>query len=870
MYYRHLRKSFIIFLFSLPLISLWPQQIDELRISGSFKQQPLLSVFNQLETKYPVKFYFKEEWFVGDTVNIDLVSVSFEEAVSILANGSPYIYKIINKNKAVFMPREEVSKLVGLLSDYSENRVNGQPFIQIGTQTDEGKHKNVNLNGHITDGSTHESIIGATIQINNLQLGAISNIQGDFKIALEPGIYTLTASSVGYEKNQYNIKIVGDGKLDIELFNKSIALDDVIIYGERLDKNVSSYQMSIVVLDIKSIKQLPAISGGRDVLKGLTSMPGVKSVGEFSSGINVRGGGEDQNLYLINGAPLFNTSHVFGLFSVINPDAVEKLSLYKGHIPAEYGERVSSVVDIHTIDTSPEKITLRGGIGLYDSRLMTLLPIYKDKVFLDLNGRTSYSNWLLKKMKDYNLSHSMASFYDLNGTLHFALPKNQISLSGYTCRDEFRFASEVEYNYGSTLGSINWISMLNSNLGSYLTISYSNYKVNKDDISTELFQSRFKSGIQYTGLKYKMKYNGVNHHTLDAGFSANKYLIRPGDLSPLDTISLIDKLSLESETAYEGALFVNDEYTISQSLVVNAGLRLSGYKHPDQELFYGIEPRLSTRIKLNDQSSIKLSYNRNIQYISMISPSSVTTPADIWKLSDQNIKPLIANQYASGYYQNFLNNSIETSVEVYYKSLNNVIEYVEGLVNAKGVNYGFEFLFKKNSGKVDGWISYTYSKSLRRTSGENPSEIINNNHYFPSSFDKPHDITIVANYHLNKRIKLSANFNYSTGRPITLPERKYFVGNDAVVVFSNRNEYRIPDYHRLDLSITCDESLSLKKKWKGSWTVSLLNVYGRKNPYTIYYKAETPDVSNDFNPFSMYKLFLIGRPIPTLTYSFIF
>ena len=870
MYYRYLRKSFIVFLFFLPLISLWPQQIDELRISGNFKEQPLLSVFYQIENKYPVKFFFKEEWFVGDTVNIDLVSVSFEEAVSILANGRPYIYKIINKNKAVFMPREEVSKLVGSLSDYSESRVNGQPFIQIGTQEDEGKHKNVILNGHITDGSTHEPIIGATIQINNLQLGAISNIQGDCKIAIAPGIYTLTASSVGYEKNQYNIKIVGDGKLDIELFNKSIALDDVIIYGERLDKNVSSYQMSIVVLDIKSIKQLPAISGGRDVLKGLTSMPGVKSVGEFSSGINVRGGGEDQNLYLINGAPLFNTSHVFGLFSVINPDAVEKLSLYKGHIPAEYGERVSSVIDIHTIDTPPEKITVRGGIGLYDSRLMTLLPIYKDKVFFDLSGRTSYSNWLLKSMKDYNLSNSMASFYDLNGTLHFALPKNQISLSGYSCRDEFRFASEVEYNYGSILGSINWISMLNSKLGSYLTISYSNYKVNKDDISTELFQSRFKSGIQYTGLKYKMKYSGINHHTLDAGFSANNYLIRPGDLSPLDTISLIDNLSLESETAYEGALFINDEYTVSQLLVVNAGLRLSGYKHPDQELFYGIEPRLSTRIKLNDQSSIKFSYNRNIQYISMISPSSVTTPADIWKLSDQNIKPLIANQYASGYYQNFLNNSIETSVEVYYKSLNNVIEYVEGLVNAKGVNYGFEFLFKKNSGKVDGWISYTYSKSLRRTSGKNPSEIINNNHYFPSSFDKPHDITIVANYHLNKRIKLSANFNYSTGRPITLPERKYFVGSDAVVVFSNRNEYRIPDYNRLDLSITCDESLSLKKKWKGSWTVSLLNVYGRKNPYTIYYKAETPDASNDYNPFSMYKLFLIGRPIPTLTYSFIF
>jgi hypothetical protein len=870
MYIRYLRKSFVLFLFSLPFISLWPQQIDNLRISGSFNQLPILLVFNQIETNYPVKFYFKEEWFAGDTVNIVLVNVSFEEAVRTLVNGSPFIYKIINNNKAVFLPREEVSALVGSLSDYSSNSGNSQSFIQIGTLGDEGKHKNVILSGQITDGITHEPIIGATIQINNLQLGAISNLQGDFKISLAPGIYTLFGSSVGYEKNQYNIKVVGDGVLNIELFNNSISLDDIIIYGERLDKNVSSNQMSIVELDIRSLKQLPLVSGGRDVLKGLTSMPGVKSVGEFSSGINVRGGGEDQNLYLINGAPLFNTSHVFGLFSVINPDAVEKLSLYKGHIPAIYGERVSSVVDIHTIETPPEKITVRGGIGLYDSRLMTLMPIYKDKIFLDLSGRTSYSNWLLKSMKDYNLSHSMASFYDINGSLHFAFPKNQISLSGYTCWDEFRFASEVDYAYGSTLGSVNWNSMINSSLGSYLTISYSNYRVTKDDISTELFQSRFKSGIQYLGLKYRMKYTGINHHTLVAGVSGNNYLIKPGNLSPLDTISLIDKLNLEPETAFEGALFINDEYTINQSFNVNVGLRLSGYKHPDQEMFYGIEPRLSTRIKLNDRSSIKLSYNRNFQYISIISPSSVSTPADIWKLSDQDIKPLIANQYALGYYQNFLNNSIETSVEVYYKNLSNVIEYVEGLVNSKGVNYGVEFLLKKNSGKVDGWISYTYSKSLRRTSGKYPSEIINYNNYFPSSFDKPHDLTIVANYHFNKRLKLSANFNYSSGRPITLPEHKYFISNEAVVVFSDRNEYRIPDYHRFDISITYDESLRIKKKWKGSWAFSLLNVYGRKNPYTIFYKAETPNFSNDYNPFSMYKLYLIGKPVPTLTYSFIF
>lgn len=857
-------------------------QDTDIILNGNFMGIPLISALNYLETNYPLRFYYKEEWFVHDTARVKIENQPIGDATRILLNGRPFTYRIIQGDQIVILPREEVAMLAGRIQNYSDNDVSDQAFIQVGNMEDFGKQKTVILNGHIKDGKTGDPVIGAVIQVNNLQQGVVSNAEGRYKLTIAPGLYTLMVSSVGFEKNYYQVKIVSSGVLDMELFDKSIALDDIVIYGERVDKNISSYQMSLVELDNRSIKQLPSVAGGKDILKGLTTMPGVKSIGEFSSGINVRGGGEDQNLYLFNGAPLFNTSHVFGLFSVINPDVVDKLSLYKGHIPALHGERVSSVVDIRTSESAPDRVRIKGGIGLYDGKLMAEVPLYKDKVFFDLGGRTSYSNWMLQRMKDYNLRNSLATFYDLNGSLHALLPKGRISISGYTSFDEFKFASEVKYKYGSTLGSLNWSYPISSNLGSYLSLSYSNYNVEKDDISTNLMQSRTESEITYKGLKYRVKFGGINRHTLDAGFSLVKYDIMPGKQEPLNNYSMVLHSELESEEAYEGAVFINDEYNLSPNVTLNTGIRVSGYSNPAATKEFGFEPRLSAKFRLNDFSSVKVSYNRNFQYLSMISYSSVSTPADIWKLSDSHIKPLEANQFALGYYRNFLNNSIETSIEVYYKGLNHVIEYKDGanlemnpelrneLIDATGRNYGVEFLLKKNSGKIDGWISYTYARSLRRTSGVLTEVMINENSWFPSSYDRPHDVTVVSNLHLNKRLQLSANFTFSSGRPITLPEYKYFADDEVVVFFSDRNQYRIPPYHRLDFTLSFDESLRLKKKWKGRWSFSILNVYGRRNAYTVYFKKEDPSEQNDYNRYGLYKLYLIGRPLPTVSYLFIF
>jgi hypothetical protein len=447
--------------------------------------------------------------------------------------------------------------------------------------------------------------------------------------------------------------------------------------------------------------------------------------------------------------------------------------------------------------------------------------------------------------------------------------------------------------------------------------------VDKDAISKPFRESRTNSGIQYSSLKYRIQYGGIQKHNVEAGFSVNRYDIQPGKRTPLNDNSVAESSSLQNEQGYEGGIFINDEFSITSSILLNIGLRYSvyasvgprsvaqympgydldtvnitGYRDYGNEkikLYKGFEPRISARIKLNENSSLKLSYNRNIQYISMVTYSSVSTPSDIWKLADSYVKPLIADQVAMGLYHNYLNNSVEASVELYYKRLQNVLDYKDGaslemnrnieteLINASGKNYGIEFMLKKNSGLIDGWLSYTYSRSLRKTSGKFSSEILNNNRYYPSSYDRPHDFSVIANFHLNKRIIFTGNFSYSTGRPITLPENFYYIDipvydpygrpsitSDEVAWFSDKNKYRIPPYHRLDLTITLNESLRLHKKWKGNWSFSVLNVYGRKNPYTIYYKKEEPNATNDYKRFNLYKLYLIGRPMPTLTYTFMF
>lgn len=904
-------KILIILFILLIHASLFAQQ-SEVKISGTFSGSAI-EVFKQIQQQYRIKFFYKDEWFSNDQLNITFRNNSPEEVAAMLIEGKGYTFRIINNNNIVFLPIVDIATMLGEIPNFS-NTPDNEQITQIGNLSEAGKQKFVWITGRISDGNTGEPIIAAAIQVQNLDQEVLTNVQGDYKLQLAPGLYTLTVSSFGYEVSNNHIKVVGSGEYNIELFDNPVRFEEVLIQGKRADRNVTGHQMGLIELNIKEIGHLPSVAGSIDVIKGLTIMPGVKSIGEFSSGINVRGGGEDQNLYLLNSAPLFYTTHVFGLISAINPDAVEKLSIYKGHIPAIFGERVSSVIEIKSSDKTPEKLTIKGGAGLYDSRLMVEVPIVKNKWWVNFGGRSSYSNWILKSFKEHYLKNSSANFYDLNGNFHLNLGKSRILFSGYSSHDNFRLSSDIRYSYGNTAGSLSWNYIFRPDLATYLTLSFSDYNVNKDDIGRRF--SRISKGIQYKGIKYRVQFSRITRHNLDAGFSLCRYHIRPGKISPLRKDVLVDRAVLENENGYESAVFINDEFTMSNALLFNIGLRYSaygnaapgnvwlyeqglpkdtttitGFKRYNKgfiDFYHGFEPRVSVRIKVNEYSSLKLSYNRNIQYISMISYTNVSTPADIWKLADTYIRPLIASQFAVGFYRNFYNNSIEASIEAYYKEMKNVVEYTNGpelemnnhieteLVHADGRNYGIEFLLRKNSGRFGGMVTYTWSRSLRKTNGSTSNEIINRNRLFPSSYDRPHDFGMIGNFNLNRKIRFSVNFSYSTGRPITLPEfyydsesdRPWLGGRDEVPVFSERNKYRLEPYHRLDISVIIGENLLVKKKWKSNLTFSLLNVYGRKNPYTVYYKMEEPTVLNNYERFSLYKLYLIGRPVPTVTFNF--
>ncbi len=884
-------------------------QTDSVIITSTPVNVEMIEYLNKVESKYPISFYFNESWFRDRRITATFNQASLPEFLNTICEDIPYIYEVMNDSLVVFLPRERVTALLsGYNTIIKKNNIN---TIVIGDPNEAGKHTEVVLHGRVTDKLTGEPVVGANIALADVAKGVTTDVDGGYELVLRPGFYKLSYSSLGYERNDKEIKIISNGTLNIELFEEAINLNEVSILGQKIDRNVTRNQMSIIELDIKTIDRLPSITGEKDIIKGLTLMAGVKSVGEFGSGIHVRGGGEDQNLYLVEGAPVFNTAHVFGLISVINPDAVSNLTLYKGHIPALYGERVSSVMEINLRDNSIEDFSLKGGIGLFNSRLLIEAPVVKKKISFLFGGRTSYSDWLLNRMNDYYLKNSSASFYDLNAKINIKHKNSNIAISGYKSHDKFKYANKLGYEYGNTLASFRWGRIFKHGIASALTFAYSNYEVFRDNIEKPYLKNRVESSVTYYSGKYNISYTELPKHDMDMGANIIKYQIAPGKKSPLEETSFIHYHSLEREQATEYAVYINDKFDINPNISLSAGIRysfynlsgpgkiynyaqgesISDYSITDSTLFNSnqkmvtykaLEPRVSFKFQFSKQNSLKLSYNKNTQYISLISYTAIATPDDRWKLADKYIKPVIANQVALGYYHNFLSNTIETSVEFYYKDLKNISEYKNNaqivmnyaiereLLNASGINYGVEFMLKKNSGKLDGWLSYTWSRAMRKTDGKHPDEIINNNSYFPSAYDKPHDLSVVLNYNINKRLRIGTSFLLSSGRPVTLPELSYPAGNHEIVSFSSRNKYRLPAYHRLDLSLSIDESLRKSKKWKGRWTFSILNVYARKNAYSVFYKRENPSYSNNFKRYGLYKMYIIGKPLPTVTYSFIF
>ncbi len=768
---------------------------------------------------------------------------------------------------------------------------------------DIGQLKGIKISVRITDEITGEALVGATVTVLELGINRITDANGSFELDLERAEYNLQFRYVGYETIDYPITAVGDGRIAIRMIQEDFQLEDVVIFGSDPEKNIKSTDMGAIKLSMNSIKELPPFLGEVDIIRSMATLPGVSQVGEAAAGLNVRGGGADQNLIQFAGAPIYNPTHLFGLFTSFNADIVNDVTLYKSVIPSRFGGRGSSILDILPKAGS---VTDWGGdlmVSNVSGKIGINGPIVKEKVSMKAGFRMSYINWFLGALSNPDLKNSQANFYD--GNLVISAPiseKNEFTYSFYTSYDDFAFSSDTTISWKNTSHSLQWKSQLTEKLslealGYYTQYDYSIFNLSGNN------NFDLNSGIQDYGLKAFLTYQLSEGNRITAGADIKDLTIQPGDLIPDGgSESGILPKKVQDEFGRESGVHFQHEFTLGEKFGMSYGLRYDSYQYLGPrtvrqyaenqpvsdgnvigETIYedgekitsydGLGPRASLRYSLSKNSSFKAGYNKMYQFIHLISNTATIAPTDVWKLSDQYLEPQIVDQYSLGFYNNFKGNIFETSIEVYYKDIQNVIEYKDGanlilennleteLVPAQGKAYGVELFVKKNLGRMTGWISYTYSRSLRRVLTTYEEEIINDGEWFASNFDKPHDLTLIGNYKVSTNTSISATFGYSTGRPVTYPVAKFDYFGNSLAYFDQRNTERLPDFHRLDFAV----NFKLKGPGKffedGEWIFSILNVYGRKNPFSLFFADESgapPQAS---------KLAILGVPLPSISYS---
>ncbi|WP_158453732.1 carboxypeptidase-like regulatory domain-containing protein [Pontibacter korlensis] len=761
------------------------------------------------------------------------------------------------------------------------------------------------VSGTVRDSQTGEAVVGAAVQAARGNTGTSTDQNGFFKLSVPAGDNTLTITSLGFEKATIRFSGSGNVTLNVQLVRAAYQLSEVGVVGQKpAHDNIRSVQSGMASLSINTIKTVPAFLGEVDVVKSIKLLPGVSSVGEAATGFNVRGGSIDQNLVLLDNAPIFNTSHLFGFFSVFNPDAVEDVTLYRGGIPAQYGGRISSVLDVRQREGSVEDFALSGGFGLISARLAVEGPIVKGKTSFLVAGRSSYSDWLLRKMPDANIRNSQASFYDLSAKIsHTFSEKDKLTLSGYRSSDRFGFSGDTLYNWTTNAATLKYTHLFNSSFFLDITgvVTGYTFKVESEELGNA---SEYSNGISLKSIDAAFSL-AAGKHQINFGAMAMNYAFQQGELKPTSTDSEALPVQLQQEYALEGAVYWNDEVKLSPRLSFMYGLRYSYYANygagrvfqyqagiPKKERtitdtlsysggeiiesYHGAEPRVSINYMLNERSAVKLGYNRHRQYVHLISNTTAVSPTDFWKSSNTYVRPQIGDQLSIGYFRNFRQSLIETSVEAYYKQIENILDYKNGanlylnktieadLLSGKGRAYGVETSVSKTEGKLTGWLNYTYARTEISIQGATEEETVNRGEYYPASYDKPHTFNLVSSYELSKRWILSSNFTYSTGRPVTAPVSHYVIGDYIVPNFGDRNQYRIPDYHRLDLSLSLLPNKSKNRRWESTWNFSIYNVYGRKNPYSVFFKQVHGA------PPRAYQLAVVGIPLPSISYDFRF
>lgn len=895
-------------------------------ITIDLNNAPFNTFAEVIENQSNYRFYFKPLWVDSLFVSATAVGQPLENILNTALANTDLQFAIDADNQVyVTKNRRIMTELpVDFFNDENERKNdNATAFDYSDYEKQERKRKaeetklynigdknsspegNATIAGSIRDASTGEPLIGATVFIEKLMKGVSSDQFGYYSITLPKGRHDIRIKSIGMKPTIRKVVLYSNGKLDIELDQDVTPLKEVVVESQH-EARLTNVQMGTEKLDIQTMKQMPLALGETDIMKVVLALPGVQSVGEGTVGINVRGGATNQNLILLNDAVVYNPSHLFGFFSTFNPDILKNVELYKSGIKAEYGGRLSSVLDVHTREGNSRKFAGSGGISPITGRLSLEGPIIKDKTTFIIGGRSTYSNWILRQLDDPALKKSKATFYDVTaGVTHKIDENDNLYLSTYVSKDRFNLKSDTAYTYSDRNASLKWKHIFNNRLVGVATGSYSHfsYTMSSDRNPINAFLMDFS--IRQINAKADVSYFYNAKHTFDAGITTTRYALSPGSLTPSGTESLIEHDIVQKETGLESALYVSDNIEVNQRLSVYLGLRYSFFQYlgakdvfkyaeqaprePDNIIdtvsyksgqtishYGGAEPRIAVRYSLAENLSVKASYNKMRQYIQMLSNTTAIAPTDIWKLSDSYVKPQVGDQFSVGLYKNFTGRHlIETSVEGYYKVMNNTTDYKNGAVlllnhhletdilSAKGEAYGIEFLIKKNAGKINGWISYAYSRSFLTTKGEFSDETVNRGKSYPSNFDKPHAFNFIGNYKFSRRFNFSLNVVYSTGRPITLPVVRYEQGGSTKVYYSDRNAYRIPDYLRSDVSLNFEGNHKIKKLAHSSWTLSVYNVTGRANAYSVFFTTENGQVKG-------YKLSIFAQAIPTITYNFKF
>lgn len=896
-------------------------------ITAGFKNIPVETFLLDIESRTGFHFYYKTADF--DSLKID-VSVNNEPWYKVLSlafmntglifakdhEGHIFISKQVTIKTSLpddfFDDALKKNKKITLNAANVNNDTSDMEKIAVGANLENKLYfigvkpkgnllpGKVTIAGYLHDIKTGEPLYGASVVIEGTKTGVLSDQYGYYSLTIPKGRNIINIQSMGIRDTRRQLMVYSEGRMNIDLQPQVISLKNVVVSAERTSL-VRGMQMGVQKIDIKSIKQVPVAFGETDILRVVMTMPGVKTIGEAGTGLNVRGGASDQNLILFNDATIFNPSHFFGLFSAFNPEVVKDLQLYKSGIPAKYGGRLSSVLEVNSREGNKKEITGSAGIGLLTSRINIEGPLVKDKSSFIFGARTTYANWLLNLLPN-EYKNSRAAFNDINFNITHEINKqNSIYFTGYMSNDQFNLNNDTAYHYGNRNISLKWKHVFNNKWYAIAASGYDGYNYDITSERNPFIAYKLAFDINQYYLKTHINYFANAKHTIEFGMNHLLYKLHPGKYAALGNQSFIKSDEMQAEQAVESAFYLSDKFTVSPDLSLEGAVRYtifnslgaqtvnnyaSGVPKTESNIlgtssfnkgqfiktYHGPEIRATARYVINETLSIKAGYNTQKQFIHALSNTGAIAPTDIWKLSDPNIRPQSGDQLSLGIYKNLKSNTIETSLEVYYKHMNDYLDYKSGAVlvlnhhietdvlATRGKAYGIELLIRKATGKFNGWFSYTYARTLLQMNDNTQGAPINKGVYYPANYDKPHDVTFVGNVRVSHRFSISLNTTYSTGRPITLPIGRFYYGGAERTVYSDRNQYRIPDYFRCDFSMNIEGNHKVHQLFHNSFTIGVYNLTAKKNPYSVYFSTENGVVNG-------YKLSIFGTAIPYINYN---